>query len=458
VSELVLARTGVEARGEARWNAPPLGLAYLAGVARSRAIDVRVVDGRLLGHRSPLETSRAVLALGPRFVGVSAMTVDFPRAVELARQLKQAAPSVVTILGGAHANALPRESLIEAPGFDFVLAGECAFALTELLLALGSGSRPRSSPGLGWREDAQVHGPSGSAFLEQEDLDRLPRPAWDLFPRATEYPVATQLGCPYRCVFCSHNSTRTVRQRDVASVVDEIAWLDRDYAPRSISFIDETFGLDEERTSELLDRVARLALHAGTTFSAQTRADCVSPSLLRSMKRARFEFLEMGVESGDPEILERSGKGLRLERLEAAVRGAREAGLKVWLKFILGLPGETLESIRRTIELAVKLNPARLSVATIVPYPGSQVYAWARSGEMGYRLVSSGWGDFDKYLGACLEVEGLSYRALKRKQAQMYLEVYLRNGRVGDLGRMVFQHRALVGSWLARAVRTPRAA
>jgi radical SAM superfamily enzyme YgiQ (UPF0313 family) len=165
------------------------------------------------------------------------------------------------------------------------------------------------------------------------------------------------------------------------------------------------------------------------------------------MKSAGFEFVELGVESGDPGVIARSGKDLDLALLESAVTLAKRVGLKVWLKFILGLPGETARSVRHTIDLAVALNPDRLSVATIVPYPGSQVYEWARAGEGGYRLLSSDWRHFDKYRGRCLELEGISYRTLRRLQAQMYVETYLRNGRVGELGRMVWQNAAFVTSY-----------
>jgi anaerobic magnesium-protoporphyrin IX monomethyl ester cyclase len=173
------------------------------------------------------------------------------------------------------------------------------------------------------------------------------------------------------------------------------------------------------------------------------------------MKRAGFEFIELGVESGDAQVLSRSRKGARLEEVESAARLAAGAGLKVWLKFILGLPGESMQSIRRSIALAVRLNPSRLSVALIVPYPGSQIYEWARKSEHGYRLTSRDWSDFDKYTGSCLRVEGLPPWKLKWMQARMYLETLLRNGRGGDLARMVLQNGALIRSFTGSFLRRP---
>jgi len=103
--------------------------------------------------------------------------------------------------------------------------------------------------------------------------------------------------------------------------------------------------------------------------------------------------------------------------------------------------------------LAVALNPHRISVATIVPYPGSQNYDWARSGERRNRLLSSNWGDYDKYIGKCLELDGIPSRTLQRLQVQMYLETYLRNGRLGELCQLAFQNASLMTSFFASVLR-----
>ena len=276
----------------------------------------------------------------------------------------------------------------------------------------------------------------------------LPFPAWDLFPSIRALPVMTQLGCPFACVFCCHNSTRVVRYRPVEHVLEEVDWLLRTFDPTSINFVDETFGLQPDRSLRLLEGLARLNRRRQVRFSAQTRVDHVTEDLVRAMKRAGFGVVELGVESGDPAILSLSGKDTRIETVEEAVRMAGAGGLDVWLKFMLGLPGETVQSIRRSIDLSVRLNPARLSVAVVVPYPGSQVFEWARRGQQGYRLVSRDWRDFDKYAGKCVRMEGLSPRRLQWMQARMYLETLLRNGRAGDLCRMVLQNSALALSFL----------
>jgi radical SAM superfamily enzyme YgiQ (UPF0313 family) len=183
--------------------------------------------------------------------------------------------------------------------------------------------------------------------------------------------------------------------------------------------------------------------------------DCVSERMLRMMKDAGFKYLELGVESGDPDVLSRSGKGVNLEQIKKAVKIAKREGIKIWCKFIIGLPGETKETVRKTINTSVKLNPHRISVATIVAYPGCKIYEWAMENKNGYRLLSTDWNRFDKYLSSSLELESLSHSTMRRFQYQMYLETYIRNFRLLELLRMVWAKKYFFLS-LGRSMLTSR--
>jgi anaerobic magnesium-protoporphyrin IX monomethyl ester cyclase len=445
MAKLVLARPGLRQQAEAHWAGTlPLGLGYLAAVARAHGIDVRVVDAKREGHTCPEQTVAAIRQHDPQVVGLTAFTVDYPRAALIAQQLKAGPGRPVTVLGGPQANALPIEALEQAPAVDYVVAGEGESTLLELVTAVRAGRAPDPAPGLHYRDSAgHVCGAGRTAY---EDLERLPFPAWDLFPRVDDYPLMTHRGCPFRCVFCSRNLTQRVRSRSAAHVMEEIRWLHRTFAPQRITIEDETFGLQSGPTEALLARLIEFNRHAGLRFQAGTRVDRASVRLFQLMKQAGFDRVELGVESGVPAVLERSGKGVDVGQVRAAVRGARQAGLKIWLNFIIGLPGETKATVRQSIELAVELNPDRLSVAVIVPYPGSEVYRWSQRGENGYRLLSKDWRDYDKYLAAAVELETLDHRTMRRLQGRMYLEVYARNARFGQLARLVWSHRALAWS------------
>jgi radical SAM superfamily enzyme YgiQ (UPF0313 family) len=227
----------------------------------------------------------------------------------------------------------------------------------------------------------------------------------------------------------------------------EIEWLHKNFAPKEIYFEDETFGLHKELSEELLRKLIKFNHQAGICFKAQTRVDYVSTSMMRLMRNAGFKYVELGVESGDAGVLASSGKGINLEQIEKAITILKEQGIKIWLNLIIGLPGETRHTVRNTIDLAVKINPERLSVAVITAYPGSKVFEWACEQKNGYRLISKDWSQFDKYLSASVELEHLSYRTMRRLQIQTYLETYLRNLRLMDLTKMLWENRSLMLSF-----------
>jgi radical SAM superfamily enzyme YgiQ (UPF0313 family) len=453
MTDLVLCRPGITQLAEHHWSdTPPLGLGYLAANARANGFDVQVVDGKMLLHRTPAVTAAEILRHRPRVVGLSAMTFDYPLAIAMARYIKQHDARIDVVLGGVHANALPHEPLLECESFDYVIAGEAEHSLVELLRAAGDMQRIRGIPGLHHRDAAgRVINHVPASY--ETDIATLPFPAWDLFPRAACYPVMWERGCPFFCVFCSRNMQQKVRSRPVGHVIKEIAWLAREFHPRAIFFQDETFGLHYEQTCELLDRLALERPHGAASFTAQTRVDQVDRRMLAKMREAGFDYLELGVESGDPTVLRKSGKAIRLPQVEEAVFLSRAVGLKVWLKFIIGLPGETRDTIRQSTELAVRLNPDRISVSVIVAYPGSKIFEWASTNDRGYRLLGTNWDDYDKYLAKSVELENLSHGSMQLHQLRMYLEVYVRNGRLLECARLLWKARSIVSTMLVNIIR-----
>ena len=156
------------------------------------------------------------------------------------------------------------------------------------------------------------------------------------------------------------------------------------------------------RTKAILEGIISRGIHGHVRFSAQTRVDRADEEFMRLLKTANFETLELGVETGN-EVLEKIKKGITLEQVEHAVALAKANGLRVWCKFILGHPDETHAQIRDTIDFIAKINPHQLSVSIMTPFPGTPIHEMALRGEGGYRLLSGGWEDFDKYSSGVLE-------------------------------------------------------
>ena len=428
---------------------PILGLACIAASLRARGHHVVLADGKL-GGLSLEEIHEVVLRSAPGLIGITCMTVDFPTATAIAQRIRAAGCETPIVLGGAHVNAVGAAALHECPPADFACVGEGEHLAVELADALEGGSSLEGIRGLARREDGGVVRSTARDY--PTSYDALPFPAWDLFARAEQIPVLTHRGCPFECNFCGHNSGFTPRYRSPENVVAEIAHVVERFAPRVIRFEDETFGLSMPRTRAILEGIITRRLHRRTEFSAQTRVDRLDLDFVRLLRASGFTTLELGVESGNEEILRRMGKGISLPQVERAVRLGRAAGLSIQCKFILGHPFETAAQMRDTARFIARVNPDRLSVALMTPYPGTPIFDMAMRGEGEYRMLSDNWTEFDKYASGALELEGVSLSMLKAYQVLCYLQLYVQNGRFGDLARTAYRNRGVVGEMLAGLV------
>jgi radical SAM superfamily enzyme YgiQ (UPF0313 family) len=378
------------------------------------------------------------------------MTVEYPRAVEIARRVKSDRADVLVAVGGAHVNAVGRQALEEGEAFDFACVGEGEEVACELAEALEQGSDPSQIAGLVSRRNGEIV--NGTHRPPPPDYDALPFPAWDLFESVKTLPLLTHRGCPFKCVFCGHNSGFKPRYRTPENVLQEVEEVLDRFRPERIRVEDETFGLHMGRTKAILQGIIERGLNRRVRFSAQTRVDRVDEEFIGLLKEANFETLELGVESGNPDMLEAIKKGITLEQVERAVGLAKGHGLRVWTKFILGHPNETHETIRDTIDFIAKINPHTLSVSIMTPFPGTPIHEMAMRGEGGYRMLSGGWEDFDKYSSGVLELENVSLGQLKRYQIKAYANLYLRNRRFVELVTLVISHRAVGWELLRSAV------
>jgi radical SAM superfamily enzyme YgiQ (UPF0313 family) len=416
------------------------GLACLAGYLRQfDGFAVDVLDAKL--ERLGLaEIVDRVAALRPDVVGLTAFTNEIKPAALVAGAIRARWPSIVTIIGGVHATALPTRTLEEFPEFDLACIGEGEVTLHELAVALRDGLALDEVDGLAWREAGSIRLSTPRARVA--DLDRFPPPAWDLLPRAEEYWVMTQRGCPFTCNFCVNPNGRLPRQASIPRVVAEIDDIVGRYRPSKLWFADEIFSVDLPRTRALLTELEAIDLGSRVRWWAETHVRFVDEALFAQMKRAGCEECALGIETGSQAALRRLGKGTNLGQIVDAFEAARRAELRSIAFFIFGHPHETPETMRETIELAVRVNPALPIFGVMVPYPGTEVAALAARGEAGYRLLTDDWNQFNKQTGGALEFAGLSRSEIERAQLRAYVEVFARNGRWRDLASFVWRYRA----------------
>jgi radical SAM superfamily enzyme YgiQ (UPF0313 family) len=390
--------------GSAGGNQTPLGVFYLAAYLRQHEHEVEVIDGEARGLSADDIVARAS-EFHPELVGISSTTVAFHRALEVAGELKRRWPETPIVLGGPHASSNVRHAM-SFPVFDFAVLGEGEVTLEELARTIAARGDLSAVQGIAFRQGDQAIVTEPRPPLM--DLDSLPLPAYDLIPDLAAYvpppcnykkqPVAnviTSRGCPNVCTFCDRSVFgQCLRQRSAANIAAEIEHLCRTYGVREIAFVDDTFTIQPARMRELFELLAEKKI--AFPWTCMSRINTVDRETLRFMRAHGCWHVSFGIESGNEDILRRIRKNISLEQVRRVVGWCRELGMRTKGFFIIGHPGETVETMEQTIQFGVDLPLDDVVVTINTPIPGSQQHAeaqqygsldetdWAKSGERKY--------------------------------------------------------------------------
>jgi len=362
----------------------PLGIGYLAAFLRRHGCPVRIFQPPARGGFDPA-LRRLLADYAPSLVGISVMTPSYPEAVRLCTMVKKHAVCK-TVLGGHHVSAVGATVLNQSPNTDFAVVGEGEQTLLELVGALGSGRGEFSSiDGLHWRDaNGQLRQNAPRGLIE--DLDNLPLPARDLVDmsryRVHSYidfgkrsaTMITSRGCPFKCIFCSSRLTmgNHYRCRSAEDVLAEIRALVEDYNVDHIVFEDDTMTLRRDRMRDICRGL--LELPRRPSWYCLSRVDTLDYPLAKLMRKAGCRMVNFGIESGSPEILEKIGKRISLERAVQAVRDCTRAGLRTQCTFIVGFPFDTPETLKATFDAARRIKPTIAIFFPLTPYPGTSVF------------------------------------------------------------------------------------
>ena len=353
----------------------PTWLSYPAGM----------LPGARLLDAPPLDLSVAetvAIARDYDHVVIHTSTPSFRADVRTAEAIKAAKPDVVIGFVGGHVTARPDESLQYAPVIDYVARKEFDFAV----VAIAEGREWSAVQGISFRDPrgAIVHNPEPPP-LNTEQLDALPF-STDVYARDLDYlkynspycqypyvSLYTGRGCPARCSFCLWPQVTTghsYRTRSVGSVLEELSQVRRLF-PRmkEIFFDDDTFTADPKRAREIAKGLGKL----GITWSTNSRAN-VDRETLKVLKDGGLRLFVIGYESGNEQILKNIQKGVSVERARRFTRDCHDIGILIHGTFILGLPGETRDTIEETIRFAQEMSPETLQVSLASPYPGTGFY------------------------------------------------------------------------------------
>jgi anaerobic magnesium-protoporphyrin IX monomethyl ester cyclase len=425
-------------------TSPSLGLAYLGAASEQQGHTVRIYDGDV--EDTSLE--RVLRDFAPDLIGITANTIQIKSAWRDAAVVKSVA-DIPVVLGGPHPTVLPAESA-ERPEVDIVVRGEGEVTWEELCQwrkvdgewqAAISGLE--SVQGISYQTpDGQVHHNPDRPVIE--DLDSLPLPAYHLFKinrytnlqptvdhiEGPSYPILTSRGCPYRCTYCSQIGPRRWRMRSPENVVAEWRWLVRDLGAAEVGVLDDSFNINRQRVLDICDLLIKEELtHVPWIMINGIRANLVDQELLGHMKQAGCIRSAFGVESGNQEILDSAiSKQLTLEQVRAAFKAAKEVGMETIGFFMIGLPGETEETMDETIRFAIELDPVVANFSMATPFPGTEM---SRTVQEKGRLLVKDYDDFAFFEGkASFEMDGMTAELVERKWKEAYRRFYLRPSRV----------------------------
>jgi anaerobic magnesium-protoporphyrin IX monomethyl ester cyclase len=405
---------------------PPLGLAYLATVAEQAGHTVRILDAAVLGL-SPPEMTRDILAWQPDLLGISATTLGYTDAVQLAQNVRQHRPEPFIVLGGPHVSFLDEQTLHDCPPVDAVVRGEGEETFRELLERVDARADLAPVRGLTWRAGDRIVRNLDRPFVA--DLDTIGPPAFHLLPmdryrlddRKPFATLITSRGCPYQCTFCSSSALFGKRWRfhSPERVVGEMELLRRRYGMPDLEILDDTFTVNLERVHAICDLLIRKNL--GIVWTASARVGTVTLELARKLRQAGCMQLFLGFESASQEVLDSLCKGVRVEQAWETMSVLRRAGIDCVGSFILGSPADTRATIRATIRMARKLAPAYVQFTLLTPYPGTVLYEQARAAGW---LAEMDWSRFSMMMPT-LKHPTIPARALRNSIYWAYISFYL---------------------------------
>lgn len=417
---------------------PQLGLCALAGyLIKNGYKDIRIIDATAM-RIGINDIVKDIVSEIPDLVGIYCNTTNYYSVSKLSSEIKKIRNEQKIVIGGPHPTFLPLDTLKETAA-DYCVVGEGEETLLELAQHIDNNSDELDKiNGLAYKaaDNRVVINKPRSRI---DDLDSLPFPAVNLLPPLSKYKfyllqykrtpymtLVTSRGCPYNCVFCETPFGKVVRYHSPQYVVDYIEYLMKQFGVKELCFVDDTFTLDEKRIAEICDLIQKKNLDI--SWYAATRANMKDKSIFQKMRKAGCWICAIGVESGDPGILRLIGKGISLDEVKSTCDTVLRTGLILKTFFILGNPGETLDTIERTISFAKSLKSHYPVFSLMTPFPGAKLWETAEK-----------YGTFDRSNFQKLIIStsdplfvpyGLTKEILLQKQKEAFRRTYFNLGMI----------------------------
>ncbi len=374
---------------------PPFWAAVMAAYCRGKGDSVGILDAEA-ADKSPDDVAGYVKNVAPSMVilvvtgtNLSASTWKMNGALLCAEAIKASNADMPVMMWGLHPSALPDETL-EEECVDFVMKGEGIESIHQFIQSIGNMGEYDNIDGLFYKKNGMV---CGNVRLNLVAPDDIPEPAWDMLPmeryKAHNWQrfgsledggyavIATSLGCPFQCSFCAVSTLfgeKKVRYISPQKVVEMIDHLVKEYQVKYIKLLDENFVLNMKHVEEICNLL--IERNYDLNIWAYARVDTVNRDILSRLRKAGIRWLAYGIESASELSLSDVSKGqYDVKRIEDVVRMTKDAGIYVLANFMFGLPEDTKETMRMTLDFARKVNPEFINFYCTMAYPGSKLYS-----------------------------------------------------------------------------------
>lgn len=373
---------------------PPLGLCYVAAACESAGAEAKIFD--YIVRKYSFEKLEAEMnEFRPDVIGATSVTMSFIPAARIIQDAKKINPEIITMMGGPHVSFDIENTLERYPELDLIIVGEGEATLAELIPVIKDRNAWKDIKGIAFRENGNIVFTGSRPMIE--DLDTLPLPARHLLPlsryQALGFPVSiiTSRGCPNKCIFCLGRKMVgfRVRHRSPELVADEIEEI-MSYGFDMINIADDLFTANKERVKAFCSVIkSRNLKFAWSIFS---RVNTIDEELLEIMKDAGCIAVSFGIESGSQEMLKRVRKGITLDQARKAVEACRKTGMRSHASFMVGLPGENLETMEASSQFQKELD-IEYGYHFLCPFPGTTVRE--NIAEYDLEILTDDWNRYD---------------------------------------------------------------